>query len=253
VTFLDLDGADWDGDGALEVTEEERSEASRVKANAEDRVPAIAAAKGFARWRTVWNFASNAKLKAARENPNVLCDEDEVSIPNKVSRIAEVVGGSAEFVVSREIERIVTLRLLDWEHQPFAGFRYQAKPGEEDINRGVVPKDGWVTLAIPVDAKRIEVALYLSSNEEDAPLILKFEVREEALGHSPEHKSQRLLNLGFAAELPEGEPGGEDADDDARLALARFRSLTGHHEDEDGDVIDDAVAVHDGEDGKGQA
>jgi hypothetical protein len=97
------------------------------------------------------------------------------------------------------------------------------------------------------------VAVYLSDNEDEAPLDLKFEVREEALGGSPEHKNQRLLNLGFAAELPEGEPGGEDADEDVRLALARYRSLAGNHEAEDGDVLDGAATVHDGEDGKGRA
>ena len=99
--------------------------------------------------------------------------------------------------------------------------------------------------------------MYLSDNEDQAPLDLKFEVREEALGDSPKHKNQRLLNLGFAAELPVGEPGGEhndeDADEDARLALAGYRSLAGNHEDEDGDVLDGAATVHDGEDGKGQA
>jgi len=253
VTFPDLDGGDWDGDGVLEVPEEKRSEASRVKATSEDRVPALAAAKGFVRWRTVWEFAGNADLKAKRENPNVLLDGDAVAIPSKVPGVAEVVGGSAEYVLRRENERVVTLRLLDWEHQPFAGFRYQAKPGDQNINRGVVPKDGWVTLAIPVDAKRLEVALYLSGNEDDAPLNLPFEVREEALTASPEHKNQRLLNLGFAAQLPEGEPGGEDADDDTRLALARFRSLAGNHEDEDGAVYDNAAAVHNGGDSKGQA
>jgi hypothetical protein len=216
-------------------------------------VPALAVAKGFVRWRTVWEFAGNADLKAKRENPNVLLDGDAVAIPSKLPRVAEVVGGSAEYVIKRKDERIVTLRLLDWEHQPFAGLRYQAKPGDEDINRGVVPKDGWVTLAIPVDAKRLEVALYLSGNEDDAPLNLPFEVREEALAASPEHKNQRLLNLGFAAQLPEGAPGGEDANDDARLALARFRSLARIHEDEDGDVYDNAAAVHDGGDSKGQA
>jgi len=253
VTFPDLDGADWDGDGALELPpDERRSEVERFKATSEDRVPAIAAAKGFARWRTVWDFSSNAGLKASRENPNVLHDGDQVAIPSKLQRVAEVVGGGAEYVVSRREERIVTFRLLDCEHEPFAGLRYQAQPGDEDSNRGVVPEEGWVTLAIPTDAKTVEVSLYLSDNEDDAPLDLRFQVREEALGDSPEHKNQRLLNLGFAAELPEGEPGGDD-DEDVRLALARFRSLAGNHEDEDGEVYSHAADVHDGKDSKGQA
>ena len=254
VTFPDLDGADWDGDGAQEPPpDERRSEASRFKATSEDRVPAIAAAKGFARWRTVWDFAGNAGLKASRENPNVLHDGDQVAIPSKIQRVAEVVGGGAEYVVSRKDERIVTFRLLDCEHEPFAGLRYQVQSGDEDANRGVVPEDGWVTLAIPHDAERVEVSLYLSDNEDAGPLDLEFQVCEEALGNSPLHKNQRLLNLGFTSELPEGEPGGEDADEDARLALARYRSLAGNREGEDNEVFDDAADVHDGEDRKGQA
>jgi hypothetical protein len=253
VTFPDLDGGDWDGDDALGLPPDgARTESGRFTATSEDRVPAIAAAKGFARWRTVWEFAGNADLRATRENPNVLFDGDAVAIPSKIPRIAEVVGGVAEYVVNREDERIVTFRLLDCDHEPFAGLRYQAKPGDADINRGVVPQDGWVTLAIPGDAKRVEVSLSLSDDEDAAPLDLKFDVRDEALGDSPEQKNQRLVNLGFAAELPEGEPGDDD-DEDVRLALARYRSLAGNHEDEDSDVFDDAATVHDGDDSAGQS
>jgi hypothetical protein len=253
VTFPELDGADWDGDGALDLPEEPRSEAGRCKATAEDRVPAIAAAKGFVHWRTVWDFVGNADLRATRENPNVLRDGDEVAIPSKVQRVAEVEGGVAEYVVSREDERIVTFRLLDCEHEPFAGLRYQSKTGDANINRGVVPEDGWVTLAIPSDAKKVDVALRLSNDEDDDPLELEYQVQEEALGDSPEHKNQRLLNLGFTAELPEGEPGAESGDENAGLALARYRSLAGNDQDEDGDVFDDAAALHDGGDSEGQA
>ena len=253
VTFPELDGADWDGDGALDLPEEPRSEAGRCKATAEDRLPAIAAAKGFVRWRTVWDFVGNADLRATRENPNVLRDGDEVAIPSKVHRVAEVEGGVAEYVVSREDERIVTFRLLDCEHEPFAGLRYQSKTGDANINRGVVPEDGWVTLAIPSDAKKVDVALHLSVDNDDDPLELEYQVQEEALGDSPEHKNQRLLNLGFTAELPEGEPGGQSGDENAELALARYRSLAGNDQDEDGDVFDDAATLHDGGDSEGQA
>ena len=253
VTFPELDGADWDGDGARELPVEERGEASRCKATAEDRVPAIAAAQGFVRWRTVWDFVGNADLRVMRENPNVLRDGDEVAIPSKVQRVAEVEGGVAEYVVSQEDERIVTFRLLDCEHEPFAGLRYQSKTGDANINLGVVPEDGWVTLAIPSNAKKVEVALRLSVDNDDDPLELEYQVQEEALGDSPEHKNQRLLNLGFTAELPEGDPGDESGDEDAGLALARYRSLAGNDQDEDGDVLDDAATLHDGGDLEGQA
>jgi hypothetical protein len=72
-----------------------------------------------------------------------------------------------------------------------------------------------VTLAIPSDAAKVEVALCLSDDEDDDPIALEYQVQVEALGDSPEHKNQRLLNLGFAAQLPEGAPGDESGDEEA--------------------------------------
>jgi hypothetical protein len=169
VTFPDLDGADWDGDGAQDLPEEERSETSRCKANAEDRVPAITRAHGFAHWRTVWDFPGNADLKSLRENPNVLWDGDEVAIPSKVVRVAELPGGSAEFVVNRSKERIVNVRLLDTELAPLAGIRYAAKIGDPEINRGIVPDDGFITLEVPAAADKVVVSCYFSDEEDDPP------------------------------------------------------------------------------------
>ena len=84
VAFPDLDGADWDGDGAQDLPpEQQRSEASKVTATSEDRVPAIARARGFLDWRTVWDFAGNAELRKLRENPNVLWNGDKVVIPEQ--------------------------------------------------------------------------------------------------------------------------------------------------------------------------
>ena len=81
VTFPDLDGDDWDGDGARELSEEERSEDSKYRAAQGDRLPTIAREKGFARWQTIWNFKGNAALKELRGTPHILLPGDEVSIP----------------------------------------------------------------------------------------------------------------------------------------------------------------------------
>ena len=245
VSFPELDGADWDGDGALELPPEaERSEASRHKATAEDRAPAIARDQGFLHWRTVWEFAGNADLKSRRENPNVLWDGDEVAIPSKVRRSAEVAGGIAEYVVKCQEERTVNVRLLDAELTPLAGIRYQAKVGDPDINRGIVPDDGFITLDVPADAKSVVVSCYLSEAEDDPPLDWAFNVQEDPFEESHAHKVQRLINLGFGVALPEG----EEPTDDSRLALARFRACVGNHEDEDNDLHDDVAAVHEAED-----
>jgi hypothetical protein len=250
VTFPDLDGADWDGDGALDLPpEEERSEASRHKATTEDRVPAIARDRGFLDWRTVWEFAGNADLKSRRQNPNVLWDGDEVAIPSKVRRQAEVPGGTAEYVVKRQEERIVNVRLLDTELTPLAGIRYQAKVGDPDINRGIVPDDGFITLDVPTGADRVVVSCYLSEDEDDPPLDWELQVQEDPFGDSHAHEVQRLINLGFGVELPEG----EEPTDESRLALAHYRSCVGNHEDEDDDVHDDVAAVHEAKDTEGDA
>jgi type VI secretion system secreted protein VgrG len=248
VTFPDLDGADWYGEGAEDLDESERSEASRVTATSEDRVPAIAKDKGFLNWRAIWDFAGNAELKEKRENPNVLWDGDAVVIPSKLKREAKVVGGTAEFVVKSEEERIVTVRLLDPLQEPLANVHYQSQTGDSDINRGVVPKDGWVTLALPVAARAVVLSVYLSGKEEDRPFTMTFDVRDEPLGDSIEHKNQRLMNLGLATDIPEGAP---DQDTEAALALARYRDVVGKPT-EDAALVDKVVALHDGGDGEGK-
>jgi hypothetical protein len=244
VTFPELDGADWDGDGAQDLPEEERSEASRCKASAEDRVPAIAREHGFAHWRTVWDFAGNADLKSLRENPNVLWDGDEVAIPSKVVRVAQVPGGSAEFVLKRSHERIVSVRLLDTELAPLAGIRYEAKIGDPEINRGIVPDDGFITLDVPAGADKVVVSCYLTDEEDHPPLDWEFNIQEDPFDDSHANRVQRLINLGFAVTLPEG----DEPSDDSSLALARYRACVGNHEDEDDDLHDDVAAVHEAKD-----
>ena len=150
-------------------------------------------------------------------------------------------GGAAELVVKQEEERIVTVRLLDSLQKPLAGARYQSQTGDRDINRGIVPEDGWVTLALPPSARLVELPVYLSGKQEDRPLTMRFDVRDEALGESTEHKNQRLLNPGLAADTPDG---ASDEDREAALALARYREVLGKPAD-DAAMVDKVVALHD--------
>jgi hypothetical protein len=242
VTFPALDGGDWDGDGALEVPEEKRAEVSRIKATAEDRVPALARNHGFTNWRTVWDFAGNASLKALRENPNVLWEGDEVAIPSKVQRVAEVVGGSAEFVVNREQEKVVRIRPLDFELQPFDGIRYRAKGDNPDINKGIIPPSGFIVLQISMEERKGVLLLFLSNAPDATPLDWNFDIQDEALAASAEGEAQRLVNLGFATTLPEGDEKSEDH----RLALVAYRERVGKPLDDDDALAGEMVAMHDG-------
>jgi N-acetylmuramoyl-L-alanine amidase len=243
VTFPDLDGADWDGEGAEELDEGKRCEVGRVTATAEDRVPAIARDKGFLNWRTVWNFSGNAELKAKRENPNVLWDGDAVVVPSKLKREATVTGGTAEFVLNRQDERVVHVRPLDFDLQPLEGIRYKAKVGDPDINKGVIPPGGFVTLLVPPKAGR-GVLVLLPSDDDDSGLDWDFEIQEEALSSSTEHEAQRLINLSLGSKLPADENKGGDH----RLAVVTYQSRIEKPHSEDAAIAGEMVAMHDGGD-----
>ena len=160
-------------------------------------------------------------------------------------------GGVAEYVVHREDERIVTFRLLDFDHEPFAGVRYQSSTGDPDLNRGIVPDDGWVTLAIPPGAKTVGISLYVSGQEDEEPIQMEFRVEEKALGDSPAQKQQRLVNLGVTTQVLEDQ-GSSEPNDLAALAVARYRSVVGDDHLDDSDLLEQAAAVHDDEDEQGR-
>ena len=235
------DGGDWDGDGAAPL-DEERSEASRVKATAEDRVPALALDRGFRNWRTIWDFAGNAKLKKLRQNPNVLWDGDEVAFPKKFQRAAKVVGGGAEYVVNQKQEKIIWIRPVDFELQPMEGIRYQSDLGDPEINQGVIPPDGYIALQIPCDVQTGSVSLFLSEDEDAPPLEWQFEIQKDPLDPSTEGQARRLINLGLATRLPPPNRTTESH----QAALASYRANAARPPDEDG--AEHLVGLHDGND-----
>lgn len=132
--------------------------------------------------------------------------------------------------------------MLDAELTPFAGIRYSANVGDPEINRGIAPDDGFITLDVPAGVESVVVSMHLSDNENDAPLEWKFDVRDDLFDDSAGHKVQRLINLGFADELLEG----EDSTDASRIALARYRSCVENHKDSDDEVFANVASKHEG-------
>ena len=60
---------------------------------------------------------------------------------------------------------------------------------------------------------------------------------------STEDEAQRLINLGFATTLPEGDEKTEDY----RLALVAYRERVGKPLDDDNALAGEMVAMHDGD------
>ncbi len=244
VRFPDLDGADWDGDGALELPEEERSEASKHEVKQGERLPTIARASGFARWQTIWDFSGNADLRELRGNPYILRESDDVVIPSKLRRAAEVPGGIAEYVVQRAAE---TLRVRFAEAEATDGepvmFRAVPDAGDE-MFEGELAADGTMEIDLPPDTTRVTVELYCG--EGDDPFV----TYEFDVGHMDPYSEatgiqMRLANLGYY----DGEIDG-DVGIVTRSAIRRFRSEYGLPlEDDIDDDLRKALAwVHDDDD-----
>jgi hypothetical protein len=197
VTFPDLDGADWDGDGAQELPpEEERSEAIRYKVKQGDRLATIARKNGFARWQTIWDFAGNAALKELRGNAHILFPGDEISIPNRVVRVAEVEGGTAEYVVRRDPDWWLRLQLhsVDDRYCPDAPYELTLPSGAEI--KGKADAKGWLDCTIFADLTKCKIRYWPEGT--DKPSVVAEVFLKEGQADSDEDFMNHLRNLGFA-------------------------------------------------------
>jgi len=231
VTFPDLDGADWDGDGALDLPpDEERSKASTYKVEQGDRLPSIGRDKGFLRWQTIWNFKGNADLRKLRGTAHILLPGDEVSIPSKLSREAEVPGGTAEYVVqtAAEVLRVRFAGVTSTEAHPVT---YKATPDTGGAIEGILPDNRKLEIDLPPDTTKVHVELSRKEDGADAqggdgdasgeekPFI-SYDFTVGGLDPASEVSGvqARLLNLGFYTGGITG-----NLDDDTRAAISHFR------------------------------
>jgi N-acetylmuramoyl-L-alanine amidase len=231
VAFPDLDGADWDGDGAMELPPEEtRAEASRHQVAQGERLATIASQYAFACWQTVWNFKGNQEIKDLREDPNILFPGDEVVIPTKLKREAEVPGGTATYVVNRgkEVLRVCFAVGWNWDENPVS---YTAKPdtGGPDLT-GPLDSEGWMEIDLPPNTSQVDVALWI--DDPDSPIVT-YALRVGELDPTDEVTGvqARLANLGYYDGAIDG-----DAKEVTAAAIAQFRREQGLPL---GDQIDD--------------
>ena len=242
VTFPDLDGADWDGDGALELPpEEERSEASQHKVVQGERMATIATQYKFLRWQTLWDFADNSDLKDLRKNPNILFPDDEVAIPTKLKREAEVAGGKAKYVVasSCEVLRVCFDCASNNGEQPLSCI---ARPdtGGEDIE-GTLSAEGWMEIPLPPNTSRVEVKLW-KDDPETPLLIYDLAVGEMDPCSEVTGVQGRLANLGYYEGAIDGNTGPALAG-----AIAQFRREYGLSpgDEIDDDLVEALEGLHD--------
>ena len=111
----------------------------------------IAKKYGFADYKTIYNHAENAELKAKRPKPNLLAAGDIVSIPDKDP--GEKPGGTEQkhkFKIKRQKTKFrVTIK--DDKDKPFADKKYELKIGKKTLT-GDTDAAGFLEQEIPADA-----------------------------------------------------------------------------------------------------
>lgn len=241
VSFPDLDGADWDGDGALELpSEEERSQAETYEVAQSDRLATVARSKGFLRWQTIWDFPGNADLRELRGTPHILQPGDQLAIPSKVERTAEVPGGTAEYVVqcSAEVLRVRFAGIRSSDANPVT---FKATPDGGAAIEGPLPKSGNMEVDLPPDTETVHVELFRKQDGDEAFAAYDFTVGGlDPLSEISGIKA-RLQNLGFYDGPIDG-----NLDDSTRTAIAHFRwaKLRDHKDSVDDDLLSALRAVH---------
>ena len=169
-----------------------------VVAQRGDCLSSIAAEHGFD-WETVWNHPSNAQLKAARKDPNVLAVGDQVFVPEK-----EPPGFSGEtrrrhsFVLKGTPARL--RMVFQVEGEPRANEPYTLEVDGE-VTEGTLDGDGLLDVRIAPTARQARI--WLEGRDEPLDLALGgLEPKDTLAG-----VQQRLNNLGFFCGEADGQFG----------------------------------------------
>ena len=112
----------------------------------------IAAQYGFHDYTTLWNAPENASLRRKRSNPNVLCPNDMLVIPDK--RQNAVARGTDQKHNFQIKSPTVLLRLVvqDAEGQPYANSRYVLWVDTQKY-AGCTDATGLLQTSIPLTAR----------------------------------------------------------------------------------------------------
>jgi hypothetical protein len=172
-----------------------------------EHLASVAAAHGFANDESIWNHPDNAALKSKRASPYILQPGDEVALPERTLKKADVATGKSHRFLLNRTKLQLAVRLLDWKGEPLADAPcvLEVDGQEQEL---VTDGDGIVRASIPrtakhatvtVDGEVLELAIgYLDPSDEPVGL----PARLNALGYwvgDPEDVDEETLR--FAIEL----------------------------------------------------
>jgi hypothetical protein len=100
-------------------------------------------------WQTIWDAPENAQLKRTRKNPNVLCPDDILVIPDKNIREENCDTDLVHRFVLKVPLQTLRVRLLDEFGHPRSGIKYELVWHKGKSLKGVTNKDGDLQANIP--------------------------------------------------------------------------------------------------------
>jgi len=164
--------------------------------------------------QTLWELPENAALREKRESPNILCEDDEVYIPDlRVKQQTAAVNRRHRFK-RKGIPEILRVRFLDERLEPRAGLAYELKIGGL-LRQGETDEGGWLDEWIPPDA--MEASILIRDETGETPVEEKYDIRLGRLNPSkdPDGVRARLENLGI---------GCGETEEDFAFAVSSFQN-----------------------------
>lgn len=104
-------------------------------------------------WRTLWDGADNAKLKAKRKNPNLLMTGDVVHLPERTTRVAALDTNRVHRFRRKGIPSKICLRLMEYG-RPRKHLAYKLTTSDGVVREGKTDGEGYIRLDLQPDVPR---------------------------------------------------------------------------------------------------
>ncbi len=142
----------------------------------------------FRDFKTLWDHAANAAIKALRKNPHVLNPGDEIEIPDKVKRNEDAATAKYHIFEAKLQKLQLRMRLQTSDGDPRANKDCEVE-AESKVERLKTDGSGVVVRKIPRNSKKGKLRI----ETEDIPLqIGGLDTEDTKSG-----QQARLLNLGY--------------------------------------------------------
>ncbi len=182
--------------------------ATKVKARGWDFVSKIAARNGFGDFHILWDHPDNAALKAKRKNPNTLLEGDELTVPDKKSKVESGATGRTHFFQVKMETLKVRVLFIATDKRPVR--QLECTYDLDGVKGGTTLVEGLFELEIPRTSENLRVTVG------DREFHLKVG------GLDPEDETsgmlQRLTNMGY-----ETGDSADPEDEFVRSAVEEFQ------------------------------